>query len=332
MARSRLWRRAGLLSVLALGLEGCASGGNWLHLRTPSPHEQYVRMLDRTGRVDAATAAAWIAASDEVLGTPQPVVAPRHVVSTTDAGQGEPAAFAVRVPEGRRLSVDVRTRVSAPGPLFLDVFASDDQDADADADVPPRPDALERVASLAPDALSLSLDARRATSYVIRVHPSLEWAGTYVLTVRTQASLPFPVEGLSARAVQSGFGVERDAGTRQHEGIDIFAPRGTPVLAVVSGVAQPSSNGLGGTVVWLHEPGAGRTFYYAHLDRQAFTEPRRVVTGEVLGYVGNTGNARTTAPHLHFGLYDDGPRDPLPYVQPDDVVPPLPRMPTVSTQ
>ena len=93
-----------------------------------------------------------------------------------------------------------------------------------------------------------------------------------------------------------------------------------------------ASNGLGGTVVWLHEPDAGRTFYYAHLDRQAFTEPRRVVTGDVLGYVGNTGNARTTAPHLHFGLYDDGPRDPLPYVQPDDVVPPLPRLPTLATR
>ena len=132
--------------------------------------------------------------------------------------------------------------------------------------------------------------------------------------------------------MQSGFGVDRDAGRRQHEGIDIFAPRGTPVVAVVSGIAQPSSNGLGGTVVWLHEPDARRTFYYAHLDRQAFTEPRRVVAGDVIGFVGNTGNARTTAPHLHFGVYDDGPRDPLPYVQPDDVVPPLPRLPTVATQ
>jgi peptidoglycan LD-endopeptidase LytH len=335
MARWRLWKRAGLLALLALVLEGCATGGRWLQLRPSSPHEQYVKMLERTGRADAAEAANWIDASEAVLGTARPTALPQHVVNTITAGEAGAAAFTVRVAEGRRLTAELRAQVSAPGPLFLDVFASDDDtadDQDPSAVAAVRPEALERVASLAPDALTVGLDVRRATSYVIRVHPSLEWAGTYVLTLRTQASLPFPVEGLSARAVQSGFGVARDAGRREHEGIDIFAPRGTPVLAVVNGIAQPSSNGLGGTVVWLHEPGGGRTFYYAHLDRQAFTEPRRVAIGDVLGYVGNTGNARTTAPHLHFGLYDDGPRDPLPYVQPDDVVPPLPRLPTVATQ
>lgn len=332
MRRSRLWRRAGALAAIALALEGCATGGNWLRLKAPpSPHEQYVATLERTRRDEAPAGAAWLAAADAALDRPRAVQVPQHVVETGGPGTTTAAAFVMQIAEGRRLTLDLRSRVSVPGPLFLDVFAADGDAAAAATDTPDAPD-LERVASLSPDALSVSLDTRRATSYVVRVQPSLEWAGTWVLTLRTEPSLPFPIAGLSARAVQSRFGVERDAGRRQHEGIDIFAPRGTPVLAVVSGIAQPSSNGLGGTVVWLHEPDARRTFYYAHLDRQAFAEPRRVVEGDVLGYVGNTGNARTTAPHLHFGVYDDGPRDPLPYVAPGDAVPPLPPGAATATQ
>jgi hypothetical protein len=136
------------------------------------------------------------------------------------------------------------------------------------------------------------------------------------------------VTGRTASAVQSGFGAVRDGGTRGHEGVDIFAPRGTPVAAVTDGVAQVSTNNLGGNVVWLREGRARRTFYYAHLDGWAIEGTVRVRAGDVLGYVGNTGNARTTAPHLHFGIYEGGAIDPLPFIQPDDEVPPAPQTPS----
>jgi hypothetical protein len=121
--------------------------------------------------------------------------------------------------------------------------------------------------------------------------------------------------------VQSEFGAAREAGRRAHEGIDIFASRGTPVIAVAEGVARISTNGLGGNVVWLQDTRRRRSLYYAHLDRWAFEGTRTVKPGEVLGYVGNSGNARTTSPHLHFGIYEDGAIDPLPFLAADDPVP-----------
>lgn len=221
-------------------------------------------------------------------------------------------AFRFDAPEGRRVSVDVTFESAAPGRLFVDLF-------EVQGERPPR-----QVATLESGETTLTHDVRRAGTFVIRVQPELLRGGRVTLVQRTLASLPFPVQDLTARSVESRFGAVRDAGRREHEGIDIFAPRGTPVVAVVAGIAQASTNDLGGNVVWLHEPRAGRTFYYAHLDRWAFDGTMTAAVGTVIGYVGNTGNARTTAPHLHFGLYAGGPLDPLPYLLPDDPVPPPP--------
>ena len=80
--------------------------------------------------------------------------------------------------------------------------------------------------------------------------------------------MTFPVKGLSPRSVQSQFGAQRDAGRRSHEGIDIFAPRGTPVVAAIDGwVGSSTANGLGGNVIWVWSPVGGLRTYYAHLDR-----------------------------------------------------------------
>jgi hypothetical protein len=91
------------------------------------------------------------------------------------------------------------------------------------------------------------------------------------------------------------------------------------VVAVTDGVAGSDTNELGGNVVWLRDGLLGGTrYYYAHLDRWAIQGSTRVREGDVLGYVGNTGNARTTSPHLHFGVYEDGALDPAPFLQPDE--------------
>ncbi|HEX8480125.1 MAG TPA: M23 family metallopeptidase [Telluria sp.] len=120
------------------------------------------------------------------------------------------------------------------------------------------------------------------------------------------AMLPVPVEGVGVRALRDTWDAARSEG-RTHEGIDIFAKRGTPVLATTEGiVAQVGTNRLGGLVVWVIGPG-GQRHYYAHLDRYADVEAGlRIQPGQVLGYVGNTGNAENTPPHLHYGVYDVG--------------------------
>ena len=113
-----------------------------------------------------------------------------------------------------------------------------------------------------------------------------------------------PVEGVAPRALSSSFGEPRSEG-RHHQGIDIFARRGTPVVAAVEGeVTRVGQDRLGGNVVWV--AGAGmRLYYYAHLEAFAdgIAPGRAVRPGTLLGYVGTTGNARGTPPHLHFGVY-----------------------------
>jgi murein DD-endopeptidase MepM/ murein hydrolase activator NlpD len=80
-------------------------------------------------------------------------------------------------------------------------------------------------------------------------------------------------------------------------------------------VSFVGTNRLGGNVVWVLRPSRGEAHYYAHLDTQRVRAGTRVKAGDVIGTVGNTGNARSTAPHLHFGIYAGGGAvDPLPYV------------------
>ncbi len=97
------------------------------------------------------------------------------------------------------------------------------------------------------------------------------------------------------------WGASRSGG-RRHEGVDMIADRGTPVVAAQSGEVEFKQNRLGGNAVWLHGPN-GNTFYYAHLD--SFEgESRFVLQGDVIGYVGSTGNAQ--GPHLHFETHFGG--------------------------
>ena len=108
----------------------------------------------------------------------------------------------------------------------------------------------------------------------------------------------FPVAGRSQFA--DTWGAARDQG-RQHEGTDIFAAEGTPVLAVSDGQARKGNDPLGGQVVTLTDSDA--RWYYAHLSGWEGEFPRAVKAGDVLGYVGTTGNAAGKSPHLHFGKY-----------------------------
>ncbi|WP_332848785.1 M23 family metallopeptidase [Massilia sp. S19_KUP03_FR1] len=140
------------------------------------------------------------------------------------------------------------------------------------------------------------------------LQPTIERAlyAARLVAMDKPAALPVPVEGVRARALADTWGGARSAG-RKHEGIDIFAKRDTPVRASTEGiVTQVGSSGLGGLVVWVMGPG-GQRHYYAHLERHADVEAgMRIAAGRVLGYVGDTGNAKGTPPHLHYGVYDVG--------------------------
>ena len=129
--------------------------------------------------------------------------------------------------------------------------------------------------------------------------------------------LPVPVAGVRATRIGETFGAPRGR-DRSHAGIDIFAARGTPVTSTTRGVVVSiREGGLGGRQVWVLGPAAQR-HYYAHLDAWAegLREGNVVQAGDVLGVVGNTGNARGTPPHLHYGIYGrEGAYDPLPLLR-----------------
>ena len=117
--------------------------------------------------------------------------------------------------------------------------------------------------------------------------------------------LEMPVLGSSREALSNTFDDAR-GGSRKHEAIDILAPRGTPVVAVEDGtIARLFLSDAGGITAYLFDPTTRYVYYYAHLDRYAagLAEAARVTRGQVLGYVGVSGNAPKDTPHLHFAIF-----------------------------
>lgn len=128
-------------------------------------------------------------------------------------------------------------------------------------------------------------------------------------------AFPVPVLGIQHRALSDTWGDAR-LGGRTHEGIDIIAPRGTAVVSPTKAVVvRIGEDTLGGIVVYTGNPG-GERFYFAHLDRvvKGLKVGDVLKVGDRIGYVGNTGNASGTVPHLHFGIYKKGASNPFPRI------------------
>ena len=137
----------------------------------------------------------------------------------------------------------------------------------------------------------------------------------HLYTQEPDRKIAMPLEDVTKRQIADTWGAPRGTG-RTHEGQDIFAPKGTPILSATNGyVYKVGENNLGGQTVSVISAG-GRVYYYAHLDKYArgIEVGDRVTTRTVLGYVGTTGNAVGTPPHLHFGIYttSGGAINPLP--------------------
>lgn len=139
-------------------------------------------------------------------------------------------------------------------------------------------------------------------------------------------SLMVPVDGVRPEKISDSYFQDRDGGARTHQALDILAKRGTPVLAADSGtVLRLQKNTLGGITIYATDVERRFVFYFAHLDHYAagLHEGQVVAQGEVIGYVGTTGNAPKDTPHLHFQVmrfvdarqwWNGPPFDPRPYL------------------
>lgn len=120
-----------------------------------------------------------------------------------------------------------------------------------------------------------------------------------------QRNLVLPVQGIRPEQLQNTFGDSRSGG-RVHEAIDIMAPRNTPVLAVEDGkIAKLFTSKQGGLTIYQFDPTETYAYYYAHLERYAdgIKEGMVLRRGQVVGYVGSSGNASPEGPHLHFAIF-----------------------------
>ena len=304
----RLWRLSLCLTLPAL-LASCEEVEQVVdELRDLTPHEAYVESLERAGLAESALGRDWLRAASEA-------VEQAHLVSLPFQEEGylapdAPTAVGYRFSLRRGQVLTIQTAVEAADSLkvFVDFFRVPEN-----ADDPLRPVAdADTVA-----AGHWTYEPNRAGDYVLRVQPELLRGGRYRVTLSLNAALAFPVEGGTPNDIGSGFGAPRDGGDRSHAGVDIFAPRGTPAVAAAAGFVQRVQvTSLGGKVVWIQDERRNARLYYAHLDSQLVVRGQRVEVGDTVGFVGNTGNARTTPPHLHFGIYARGAQDPDPFIRP----------------
>ena len=133
-------------------------------------------------------------------------------------------------------------------------------------------------------------------------------AGLWAAWASSLQEMSSPIEGLKPADLRDTY-VEAHSG-HPHEAIDIMAPRGTPVRAVVPGkIAKLFLSKAGGNTIYEFDEARWFCYYYAHLDRYAegLKEGAAVRRGEVIGFAGSTGNARPDAPHLHFAVFELGP-------------------------
>lgn len=293
-----------LLSALLISLLfiSCSPRGGLFGKK--SPHDQYAKKLTDAGLDKTSLGVSWFTAAVNALNRPLAINIPFKEVGYFAGETPKAAGYSFPVKKGEVLVTQIQIHPAGSANLFIDLWHKSGNDDP------------KYIASSDTSTLVLRQEIDEDGNYILRLQPELLRGIQYTLTITTEPSLAFPVRSHDQPRTSSFWGAARDGGTRSHEGIDIFAKRGTPAIAGAGGrVTRVNENNLGGKVVFMRPAGKNYSLYYAHLDSQIVKEGDRVETGDTIGFIGNTGNARTTPPHLHFGIYSArGAVDPFPFV------------------
>lgn len=306
-----------------LFLSGCSLTDSIADVFIPkTPREKYSRKLKRALGSDHPDFKQWDMANTQALraGPQTQLPAKEHLLLDYHLHPSASAAsYRFSLQQGRLLTIRFNSQGAAAP--FAELYRAGKDEAGAYFDL---------VSSWDSTQNELSYLVASDATYILLMQSQLWKRSELELSFQSSPSLAFPVSGKGNAAAQSFWGAPRDGGKRSHEGVDIFAPTGTELIAITDGtVKRVKEGGLGGKVVWLYAPDEDLSLYYAHLNEQLVSEGQRVSKGDVIGTVGQTGNARTTPPHLHFGIYPGGrsPVDPWPYIKIPEgqaVVPSLP--------
>lgn len=260
-------------------------------------HEKYAEEVANTEE-----GKQWIAVSKTTLAMPHHIELPYSQVGYFPHSKPKALTLQFTVKQGEKIIIDLAKNTDSGFVMYADLFQK-------------KGTASAYILSADSSQTEFSLTADETSTYLLRLQPELYQNGSYDLRISVAPSLDFPVAGDKAKA-GSFWGADRDGGKRSHEGIDIFAPKLTPAIAAADGyITSVLEGGLGGKTVWMRVADRNISLYYAHLDKQLVEAGQRVKKGDTLGLVGNTGNARFTPSHLHFGIYNyHGAVDPWPFV------------------
>ena len=293
-----------ILFIVFAGICSCKSGSVNL-FKPSSPHEQYLRKLQNAGIDQTAMGKAWLTASQLSIENAHPINLPFRETGYFSSEKTPAVAFKFKATKGQKLSITLNKKTAVPNTIYLDLWQLTAENT------------TKLVASADTLGNPVAVEINNTGEYLIRLQPELLSSVEYTIDIVAGPSLSFPTR-TGRNQIKSYYGDGRDENRRKHEGIDIFGTFRSPVIAASNGmVNRVNENNLGGKVVWLRPEGKDYTLYYAHLDQQIATEGQIVSVGDTLGLMGNTGNAKTTPTHLHFGIYaPSGAVDPLPFLAP----------------
>ncbi len=272
--------------------------------RPRNDHEAYQHSLEQANLLSTALGTEWQKWSQTSLEKPVKVKAPYQEAFYLAPDEAVAMGYHFEAKRGQKIQISFSTESEVDTKVFVDLFRVDESNG------------FRHVATADKENLILGFEPRNDAAYVLRFQPELLRGGNFKVTIENVPTLQFPVTGKTASAIQSVWGDERDGGRRRHEGVDIFAKRGTYIVAPTKGyISFVGVRGIGGKVVWLKDQKRSQSLYFAHLDKLIAKQGTYVEPGDTLGTVGNTGNARTTPPHLHFGVYKNGAVNPFYYLQ-----------------
>ncbi len=277
-------------------------------------YEAYIHALEVAGLAESALARDWVKASQDCLEKTVIINTPFEETFYVDSTKAFAVAYRFEIKRGQRTEIEINLENADPTRVFMDLFRTGGGS----------PEFWVKIASANKTEYRLEVEPRITLDYALRIQPELLRGGRFTVTIRNVPSLGFPVEGARFSDIGSWFGDPRDGGRREHHGVDIFPRRHTPVIAPSDArVRRVREGAVGGRTVWLRDEKRNLNLYFAHLQEQKVEVNDLVKKGQVIGTVGNTGNARTTPPHLHFAIYiqRSGAVDPVDFLRKTNVNP-----------